>query len=224
MAPWRRINREYTTKKLLHITCTGHKSLPPAIIKRNHTTYYIHWASKVATSANKDAAKNSIHNRQHFNIVQERLALPESCNSSSWENWWDCAWLMLISSNSSCIASIDVMYFYLIFNIYGSSSRSWAEARRSAWIWDWRSWTDSSGDFIELVSLLLASTFDNTSRHDFGIVSLSPRWVAFFPAIYVRGTSNGFVSLSLWQFFLASVISPWKRKKQTDNRLCMYKH
>ena len=55
-ASWRRINLYYTIKKLLHNTCTGHKSLALVIIKRNQTTYYIHWASKVATNANKHAS------------------------------------------------------------------------------------------------------------------------------------------------------------------------
>ena len=59
-------------------------------------------------------------------------------------------------------------------------------------------------DFVELVSL---SKFDTTSRYDFVVVSLPSRRVAFFSGIYIRGTNNGFISLSLWQFFLAVVLS-----------------
>ena len=52
-----RINLDYTTKKLQHITSTGNQSSLPVIIKRNMTADYIHWASKVATSAYKRADK-----------------------------------------------------------------------------------------------------------------------------------------------------------------------
>ena len=52
------------------------------IIKHKQTADYIHWASKIATSANKHADK-IIYNRQHFNRVQERLALLGSCSASS---------------------------------------------------------------------------------------------------------------------------------------------
>ena len=39
--------------KLRHITSIGNQSSLPVIIKRNVTADYIHWASKVATSAYK---------------------------------------------------------------------------------------------------------------------------------------------------------------------------
>ena len=57
--------------------------LATMIIKHKQTADYIHWASKIATSANKHAEKNNIQNRQHFNRVQERLALLGSCSASS---------------------------------------------------------------------------------------------------------------------------------------------
>ena len=178
------------------------------IIKGNQTEDYINWAGRHQWKLT--GGQNNRQNRQHFNTVQERLARPRSCSASSLATWWDCASLALISTNLSYITSINVLYLWLILHRDWSSSCIWAEACISAWILDWRSRTDSGGDFIELVSL---SKFDTTSRCDFVVVSLPSICVAFSSGICVRGTNNGFVSLSLWQFFLAAVLSPWKRNK-----------
>ena len=49
------------------------------IIKHKQTADYIHWASKIATSANKHADK-IIYKTDR---VQERLALLASCSAST---------------------------------------------------------------------------------------------------------------------------------------------
>ena len=137
-------------------------------------TYYIQWASKFATSANKRADKRIYKTERTSEGTRPGQVRPPN----SWRSWVDLscvndrcintrfkAWWCARQSSDMFIASL-------------TSSQSWAEASLSALSWDRRSRTDWGSGCTEVVSHLLVSSFNSlsSSRQDLGVISLSSRW------------------------------------------------
>ena len=137
-------------------------------------TYYIHWASKFATSENKRADKRIYKTDSTSKGTRPGQEGPPN----SWRSWVD-----LSCVNDRCINTRFKAWWCArqssdIFIASLTSSQSWAEASLSALSWDWRSRTDWGSDCTEVVSHLLVSSFNSlsSSRQDLGVISLSSRW------------------------------------------------
>ena len=132
-------------------------------------TYYIHWASKFATSANignkaayKRRSKTS-PNWNHFRRVQETISWVPIMLARCLASLLTFSCLAFKSSSACCCARKYASEFCRDFLSPSASCRSTADWCLSACSWDWRSRTDSGSEFEELVPAILASNSNTTS-------------------------------------------------------------
>ena len=138
----------------------------------NKAAYHIHWLSKLATSANIRRSKTNPELKPLQKISRNNIL--DTHNAGK---------MLSKLINFSCLAhkSSTTCYctrkyaseFCKDFLSPSASCRITSDRCLSTWSWDSRSRTDSGNEFEELVLAVVVSNSNTTSRQDFGVVSVS---------------------------------------------------